>query len=74
MAVSTAKVLNVKFAIKQSIIDSEYGDIRSILDELLLHPTWDEQVDMSKHLCVHVDGALFDYNRTDGWGYVEEEL
>ncbi len=56
----------------QSIIANEYGDIRSILDEVLPSPTWAEQVTMTRYLGVHVRGALFSYDPHIGWSYVEE--
>lgn len=61
----------LKDLLLQSVIDDEYGDIRSILDEQLSHPTWSEQVEMVRYLGVMVDGALFSFDR-DGWGYAEE--
>ena len=60
-------------ALLTSIQAREYGDIRSILDEMLAFPTWAEQVHMSKYLNVHVQGAMFDYDALTGWGYVEDD-
>lgn len=73
MSKSSKAVLAAKAAIVKSIQASEYGDIRSYLDELLPSPLWSEQVEMTYHLNLHVNGALFSYDR-DGWSYVEEEL
>jgi len=53
-------------------VNSEYGDIRSILDELLSDATWSEQVEMIHHLNVTVTGAMFEYNAADGWYYMAE--
>lgn len=58
--------------IKQSCTDGEFGDIRSILDEYACHPLWGEQVIINAYLTKHVHGALFDFNKETGWGYVEE--
>ncbi len=68
---SYQRLLNCKLALTQSIVDSEYGDIRSILDESLSDATWSEQVAMSRHLNVLVTGAAFEYNAADGWYYTE---
>jgi hypothetical protein len=69
---SAQRLLTCKVELTQSIVDSEYGDIRSILDEFLFDATWSEQVDMTKHLNVLVNGALYSYTAADGWTYVEE--
>ncbi len=71
---STQRVLDCKRDLVTSILADEYGDIRSILDEYLPNPTWTEQVEMTKHLNLHVNGALFEYEAAVGWYYTEEEL
>ncbi len=71
MATSSKAVLAAKAAIVKSIQDNEYGDIRSFLDELLPSPLWSEQVEMTYHLNLHVNGVLFSYDN-DGWYYIEE--
>lgn len=72
MATSSIQTLTCKSALVKPIIASEYGDIRSILDELLPYPLWSEQVEMSKHLNLHVNGAHFEWQASVGWYYVEE--
>jgi len=72
MPTSTTRVLSCKAALVKSIQASEYGDIRSILDEFLPSPTWSEQVEMTQHLNLHVNGALFEYEAAVGWYYTEE--
>jgi hypothetical protein len=72
MPTSTKQVLRCKAELVKSIIANEYGNIRSILDELLPSPTWDEQVEMTHHLNLHVNGALFEYEASVGWYYDEE--
>ena len=72
MAQSSKAVLAAKAAIVKSIQASEYGDVRSYLDELLPSPLWSEQVEMTHHLDLHVSGALFSYEGAVGWYYVEE--
>ncbi len=72
MPTSTPAVLAAKAALVKSIIANEYGDVRSILDEMLPHPTWDEQVEMTHHLNLHVNGALFEYDAHILWSYDEE--
>ena len=72
MPTSTPAVLAAQAALVTSIVASEYGDIRSILDEYLPAPTWDEQVEMTHHLNLHVNGALFEYEASVGWYYDEE--
>ncbi len=74
MSKSSNAVLAAKAAIIKSIQASEYGDIRSILDELLPSPLWSEQVEMDKHLNLHVNGALFYYEGSIGWYYEQEVL
>lgn len=74
MPKSTQKVLDCKRELVNSILANEYGDVRSILDEHLPAPLWSEQVEMTYHLNVHVNGALFSYEAAVGWYYVEEEL
>ena len=69
---STQRVLKCKHTLVNSILADEYGDIRSILDELLPQPTWNEQVEMTYHLNLHVNGALFEYEAAVGWYYTEE--
>lgn len=69
---SAQRLLTCKVELAQSILDSEYRDIRSILDEFLFDATWSEQVDMTKHLNIMVNGALYEYTAADGWTYVEE--
>ena len=69
---SAQRLLNCKRELAQSVLDGEYGDIRSILDEHLNDATWSEQVDMTHHLNVTVDGAMFEYTAADGWYYTEE--
>jgi len=69
---SATRLLNCKRALAQSVVNSEYGDIRSILDELLSDATWSEQVEMIHHLNVTVTGAMFEYNAADGWYYMAE--
>ena len=69
---TTVNVKDVQAAIFSSCISCEYGDIRSILDALLPHPTWSEQVTMAHYLIVHVQGALFSYDPKIQWSYVEE--
>ena len=71
MALST-RVKLVQFAVKESILKQEFGDIRSILDELLHTPLWSEQVAMTIHLNNICYGALFSYDHLDGWTYTEE--
>lgn len=70
MTDSALHTLQVKLI--DSIFFSEYGDIRSILDEFLPHPLWSEQVAMTTYLTKHVKGALFEYEHTIGWSYVED--
>lgn len=69
---SKSRLLACEAAIVQSVVNSEYGDIRSILDELLPDATWSEQVTMIHHLNSTVTGAMFEYNAADGWYYMEE--
>ncbi len=69
---SYQRLLNCKRELAQSILDSEFGDIRSILDEFLSDATWSEQVAMTQHLTIMVNGALYSYTAADGWTYVEE--
>jgi len=69
---SYQRLLTCKLELAQSILDSEYGDIRSILDEFLSDATWTEQVSMTRHLNIMVTGATFEYNAADGWYYTEE--
>jgi len=72
MPKSSQQVLTCKAQLVKSIQASEYGDIRSILDEFLPAPLWSEAVEMTHHLNLHVNGALYDYDPRDGWSYVEE--
>ena len=72
MPKSSTAVLAAKAALVKSIQASEYGDIRSILDEMLPSPLWSEQVEMIHHLSLHVNGALFEYEAGILWSYVEE--
>ena len=72
MPTSSKAVLAAKAALVKSIQASEYGDIRSILDEYLPAPTWEEQVEMTHHLNLHVNGALFEYDAHILWSYDEE--
>lgn len=58
--------------IKQSCIDNEYGDIRSMLDEYAATPLWSEQVALHSFLNRDVIGAHFEYNPAIGWTYTEE--
>ena len=69
---SFQRLLTCKIELAQSVLDSEYGDIRSILDEFLSHATWSEQVAMAQHLTIMVNGALYSYTAADGWTYVVE--
>lgn len=66
------ELVNLQLALLKSIQASEYGDIRSIMDEQLPAPLWSEQVIMTQYLNKHVNGALFSYDKDDGWYYVEE--
>jgi len=65
------ELVQVQLAVNPSIEANEYGDIRSIMDELLPTPLWSEQVHMTIYLNKHVNGALFTYDG-DGWSYIEE--
>lgn len=56
-----------------SCLSSEYGDIRSMLDEYMPIPCWSEQVAMAHYLTVNVHGAIFSYDGHEGWTYEEEE-
>jgi hypothetical protein len=71
MPTSTKRVLHSKRDLVKPIIASEYDDILSLLNEHLPSPLWSEQVEMTHHLNLHVNGALFTYDN-DGWSYVEE--
>lgn len=72
MATSSKRVLVCKHRLVQLIIANEYTVIRHILDDVLPSPLWSEQVEMSKHLNLHVNGALFEYEASVGWYYTEE--
>lgn len=71
MGKSTQKVLDCKLALVKPMKANEYGDVRSILDELLPSPLWSEQVEMAHHLTIHVNGAMFAYYPSTGWFYTE---
>ena len=72
MATTTAQVRKAQAHLLVSIAASEYGDIRSILDEYLPSPLWSEQVEMTRYLGRVVVGALYSYDGNEGWTYVEE--
>jgi len=57
--------------IELSCINSEYGDIRSILDENLRYPHKYELELVQEYLAEHCKGACFDYSFDVGWGYEE---
>ena len=56
----------------QAIIDQEYGDLRSILDEVYPNPT-DGELKVLFNLLYVIKGAFFTYSRDTGWGYTEFE-
>jgi hypothetical protein len=72
MPKSTTHVLDCKHRLVKLILASDYPSIRWILDEVLPSPLWSEQVEMTHHLNLHVNGAYFEYNASTGWYYTEE--
>ena len=67
-------ISQVQAKILGSILNDEYGDIRSMLDEYLPNPTFSEQLAMSHYLDIRVIGARFTYETGLGWWYDEEDL
>lgn len=56
----------------QAIQDQEYGDIRSILDELYFNPT-SEELKVLFNLLYVCKNCCFTHDQGVGWGYVEFE-
>jgi hypothetical protein len=56
----------------QAIEDQEFGDIRSILDELYPKPT-SSQLKVLFNLLYVCKGCCFTFDVDAGWGYIEFE-
>ncbi len=68
-----ADVLKVIQQLDDSITAGEFGDVRSILDELLPKPSVVDVASVRYVLTKYLKGATFSYGDDIGWFYVEDE-
>ena len=68
-----ADVLKVIRQLDKSIEAGEFGDVRSLLDELLPTPSVVDVASIRYYLTKYLKGATFRYGDTMGWFYVEDE-
>lgn len=71
MPQSSKQVLTCKALLVKPIQAGKAVNINSILNAQLPSPLWSEQVEMTHHLALHVNGVLFTYDAL-GWSYIEE--
>lgn len=71
MPQSSKQVLACKALLVKPIQAGKAVNISSILNAHLPSPLWTEQVEMTHHLGLHVNGVLFSYDG-EGWTYIEE--
>jgi len=72
MPKSSKQVLTCKALLVKPIQAGKVVNISSILNANLPSPLWSEQVEMTHHLNLHVNGSLFEYEAAVGWYYTEE--